>query len=250
MGDQDPHLLQDVEHGTRPIGIRREDETVDAVAIEASNGTVAVVNPDLFEPGLVALFAGIPQPDELCRPHIGCDEPADEMDPQTVELITKLAGPAATVFAALTAASVAVGFGISQSRNAKRQVRIANDKLALDLFQRRIEVFTRIRSAVGEITRSGASSSKVEYDLIEAIDGARFLFANEVKTYLDELYRHLIELDYCNKSMSDPNLPPADRATLAQQRTDRFKSITSFYGKIDNLFGPYLLATHTFTEIS
>jgi hypothetical protein len=50
--------------------------------------------------------------------------------------------------------------------------------------------------------------------------------------------------------MSDPNLPPADRATLAQQRTDRFKSITSFYGKIDNLFGPYLLATHTFTEIS
>jgi hypothetical protein len=60
------------------------------------------------------------------------------MDPQTVELLTKLAGPAAAVFAAITAASVAVGFGISQSRNAKRQAKIANDKLALDLFQKRI----------------------------------------------------------------------------------------------------------------
>jgi hypothetical protein len=170
------------------------------------------------------------------------------MDPQTVELLTKFAGPAATVFAAITAAGVAIGFGISQSRNAKRQVKITNDKLALDLFQKRIEVFTRIRSAVGEISRSGASSSKVEYDLIEAIDGARFLFASEVRTYLDQLYHNLLDLDYCNKSMKDPNLAPADRAALAQKRIEHFKSITSFYGNIDTLFGPYLSATHKFSD--
>jgi hypothetical protein len=170
------------------------------------------------------------------------------MDPQTVELLTKFAGPAATVFAAITAAIVAMGFGISQSRNAKRQVKIANDKLALDLFQKRIEIFTRIRSAVGEISRSGASNSKVEYDFIEAIDGARFLFGSEVRTYLDKLYLNLVHLDYCNTSMKDPNLAPADRAVLVQQRTEHFKSITSFYGNIDSLFGPYLSATHKFSD--
>ena len=121
-------------------------------------------------------------------------------------------------------------------------------QLALDLFQKRIEVFTRIRSAVGEISRSGASSSKVEYDLIEAIDAARFLFGSEVRAYLDKLYHNLIDLDYCNTSMKDPTLAPADRAALAQKRTEHFKSITSFYGNIDTLFGPYLSATHKFSD--
>jgi hypothetical protein len=44
------------------------------------------------------------------------------MDQQTADLLTKVAGPVATVLASLTAASVAIAFGISQSRNAKRQI--------------------------------------------------------------------------------------------------------------------------------
>ena len=38
------------------------------------------------------------------------------MKPETVELIAKLAGPAATVIAAFTAAGVAIAFGIFQAR--------------------------------------------------------------------------------------------------------------------------------------
>jgi 4-hydroxyphenylpyruvate dioxygenase-like putative hemolysin len=44
------------------------------------------------------------------------------MDQQTADLLTKVAGPVATVLASLTAAGVAIAFGISQSPNAKRQI--------------------------------------------------------------------------------------------------------------------------------
>jgi hypothetical protein len=88
----------------------------------------------------------------------------------------------ATIFASLTAAGVAIAFGVYQARIAKRQANIANDKLAMDLFQRRIEAFTKIRGPIGEIIRLGASNGKVEYELLEGIDAARFLFGPEVRS--------------------------------------------------------------------
>lgn len=166
------------------------------------------------------------------------------MDQQSIDLLAKFAGPAATVIASVTAAGVAIAFGISQYLNAKRQVKIASDKLALDLFQRRIDVVAQMRLAVGNIAGSGASSSMAEQQLIEAMDAARFLFGHEVRAYLEGMYQSLIELDYCNTSLKDPNLSAGDRGKIAQRRTDHFKAITSFQQRIDGIFGPYLSAEH------
>jgi hypothetical protein len=171
------------------------------------------------------------------------------MDQQTADLLTKLAGPVATVLASLTAAGVAIAFGISQSRNAKRQIDIANDKLALELFNKRVEVYQRIHRAVGQISRSGAVNSEVEVGLLEPIEGGRFLFAGEIKAYLEELYTHLLDLAYYNTMLKNPqSLTPSELADASQKRTDHFKAITSFYKNIDKLFGPYLSATHKFSQ--
>jgi hypothetical protein len=166
------------------------------------------------------------------------------MNPDQYSILKDFAGPAATVIASLTAASVAIAFGLFQARIAKRQAKIANDKLALDLFQRRIDAIAKVREAIGAIVRSGASSSKVEIDLLEGIDAARFLFGPDVREYLDKLYGHLLELDLCNKMLNGQILSPQERANAAQSRADHFKAISSFYEKINDLFGPYLLAGH------
>lgn len=168
------------------------------------------------------------------------------MNSEILDLIAKFAGPVATVIASIAAAGVTIFFSRQQARSAKRQIEIANDKIALDLFQRRFDVYQRIRGPVGEITRSGASTGKIERDLLEAIDAARFLFGTEVRAYLDGLYDHLVKLDYCNTALKDPNLPTAERGKLASGRTTHFQEITSFYNKIDSIFGPYLSATHKF----
>jgi hypothetical protein len=156
----------------------------------------------------------------------------------------RLWGPSATVLASITAACVAVAFGIYQAKIAKRQARIANDKLALDLFQRRIEALTKLRAPIGDIVRSGGSSFQIERDLIEAIEAARFLFGAEIKEYLDGLYDTLISLDAANKDLEDRTLPQQQRETTAKARTKHFQEIVSFYKKIDQLFGPYLLVGH------
>ena len=77
------------------------------------------------------------------------------------------------------------------------------DRLALDLFQRRIDVYSTVRRAIWEITRSGAPNNSTEITLLEGIDAARFLFGSDVRGDLDDLYKHLIDLDYCNKALND-----------------------------------------------
>ena len=166
------------------------------------------------------------------------------MDTQTLDIISRFATAAAAVAASVTAASIAGYFAAIQAKTAQRQASIAQDKLALDLFQRRIDAFSIVRQAIAEITRSGASSNSIEITLLEGIDAARFLFGPDVKAYLDGLYKHLIDLDCCNKSLNDPNLPTQERATTAQARSDHFIAITKFYKDMDHLFEPYLAVAH------
>lgn len=166
------------------------------------------------------------------------------MDPQTSELAIKLAAPFATIMAAIVAVCATVTFGVIQFRLGRRQADIAQNKLALDLFQRRIEAFSTTRKAVGQIATLGASSPSIEMTLIEAIDASRFLFGPDLRKYLDGLYHHLIKLDYCNKALNDPNLSAADRGKTADSRSEHFLAITDFYKQMDGLFGPYLSAEH------
>jgi hypothetical protein len=166
------------------------------------------------------------------------------VDLQTVDILSRFAGAAAAVIASCTVAGLTAYFAARQARIAQRQANIAQDKLALDLFQRRIDVYSTVRRAIAEITRSGASSNSTEITLLEGIDAARFLFGADVRGYLDDLYKHLIDLDYCNKAFNDPNLTQQERANNSQARSQHFLSITAFYKDMDGLFGPYLSAHH------
>ncbi|WP_213288567.1 hypothetical protein [Bradyrhizobium sp. sGM-13] len=170
------------------------------------------------------------------------------MAASTVDLIAKLAGPAATVLAALTAAGVAIAFGLYQAKMSKRQADIAQDKLALDLFQRRLETFSTVRRAIAKIISHGASDPAIEADLLEGIDAARWLFGPNIRKYLDSLYNHALDLDVCNKELKEPHLIPSDRAAILARRREHFNQLENFYKRIDELFGPYLSVTHEFSR--
>src|SRR4051812_46213949 len=140
------------------------------------------------------------------------------MDACTVDLVVKFAGPVATVLASITAAGVAIAFGLYQAKIARRQANIAQDKLALDLFQRRLDAFSTLRGAIAKIVTSGSSNSVLEQELLEGIDRARWLFGKEVTSYLDELYMHAIDFDACNKELNEAHLSGAQRGDMIAGR--------------------------------
>lgn len=162
------------------------------------------------------------------------------MDIQGFDVVSRFIGAGAVVVGSMVAAF----YAHRQADTAKKQAVIAHEKLALDLFQRRIDAYSIVRRAIGEIARSGASSATTEITLLEAIDAARFLFGRDVRGYLDQLYKHLLDLDYQNKVLNNPNATASETASAAAKRTNHFQSITKFYTDMDDLFGPYLAVGH------
>jgi hypothetical protein len=162
-------------------------------------------------------------------------------------VIKDVAGPIATVIASGAAAFVAYRLGKSQVDVAKTQAdiaqrnwRTANEKVVLELFERRLAIYDGIRDVIGEVTRSGDAPHDLFFRFIKAIDRVPFLFGPEVKIYVDGIAQHMNELSLACTTLADPNC--ADRGKWAQTRSDEFLAVTKFYTEADAVFGPYLRA--------
>jgi hypothetical protein len=82
--------------------------------------------------------------------------------------IRDLAGPVATVLAAAAAAYVAFTLGRSQIAVAKLQAGIAkrawqtsNEKIVLDLFEKRLAIYEEIRATITPINSSGNTTDEI-----------------------------------------------------------------------------------------
>lgn len=77
-----------------------------------------------------------------------------------------------------------------------RQSQISRNKLKLDLFEKRMEVYNAVRKALGEVTRQGKLTQEQQFEYLQGTRTARWLFGHEVYTYLDEiLWNRLVDLE-------------------------------------------------------
>ncbi len=114
-----------------------------------------------------------------------------------IEFSGSFAGPLATLLAALAAGGVATIFGRIQSGIAKQQAEtaaaaalVAQNKLRLELFDRRLAVVTAVRAMFGKVDARGEINFEDERAFLQGIDGARWLFGAQVGNYLsDDLWR-------------------------------------------------------------
>jgi len=67
------------------------------------------------------------------------------------------------------------------------QWRTAHQRVVLDLFERRMKVYSEIRAVIGSIIGSGKLANEKYFEFMRAIDGAKFLFGREVNRYLKQL---------------------------------------------------------------
>jgi hypothetical protein len=161
--------------------------------------------------------------------------------------IKDFAGPLATVIAAGAAALVAYRLGQSQISVARTQAEIAdrnwktsNQKIVLELFERRLAIYEATRSIIGEITRSGSAPDDVLFRFGTATDRVPYYFGQEIQDYLETIRIHMIELELSNSMLKNPTVP--NRATWAERRKNHFLSVTDFYKKSPALFKPYIQA--------
>src|SRR3954447_5649586 len=82
--------------------------------------------------------------------------------------------------------AVLIAFGVFLVGYA--QWRTANQRVVLDLFERRMKAYGRIEGAVAEVMREGAVDHEAFDKFAMARADARFIFGSDVLAYLKALY--------------------------------------------------------------
>jgi hypothetical protein len=155
------------------------------------------------------------------------------------------AGPIGTVIAAGAAAFVAYRLGKSQAESARLQAQVAtrnwqtaNERVVLDLFERRLAIYEGVRHVVARVMTTGQPDDKDYNDYVEAIERVPFFFGPEVVEYFDHIRLAISNLQPTNMNQ---------RVILtifevSQKRIVVMDDIADFYKKAPLLVGPYIQA--------
>jgi hypothetical protein len=127
---------------------------------------------------------------------------------------------------------------------AYRQSRIANDKLRLDLFERRLVVYEAVRTVFGELLARGKISPKDETNYLRGIQGAKLLFDSQLNEYLSNtLWRKLVTYAYSDDELRETPHGPV-REKLANEREILWKWFRDQMDEVDEKFSPYMGFDH------
>lgn len=105
----------------------------------------------------------------------------------TSNTLVSLAGPAATIIASLTVATVTTYFAIKQAKTAADQAQIALDKVKIEVMKDRITVVQAVRALMRLVVNAKPGQTP---DLAEAqtlqrtVDDGRYLFSRKTNEYL------------------------------------------------------------------
>jgi hypothetical protein len=130
----------------------------------------------------------------------------------------------------LQALSVLVIGGIG-AYIAWRQWRTAHDRLKLDLFDRRLAAYQRLKDATSPITASGKVTNEDTDRFARAMYDMRFLFDKETDTCVDEIYRAMLDKHTIDTQLERTRARNKEKALL--KSGELFKRITDgVYSKV------------------
>src|SRR6266853_5138312 len=161
------------------------------------------------------------------------------------EFFKDFAGPLVTVLAAATATAVTIKLGYNQVSIAREQARFAKansrsvqQKLVLDLFDKRWSIVTELREVIGEVLRTGKVSHDAHRKFYLAADRAAFLFGPEVATYLGKIQASLLKHKAADIYIDSDDDKRRGKADDIQYR--EFEIVQGFYTSFDPLVAPYM----------
>lgn len=124
-----------------------------------------------------------------------------------------------------------------------RQSQLARRKLKLDLFDKRMEVYEAVRTALGTAARSGKLTNEQEIEYLLGVRSAKWLFGPDVYEYLDKtLWHKIVDLGLHNSMMEGPRDNESTKHIHA--RADTIKWLVAQYQEFDKLCAKYLRLEH------
>jgi hypothetical protein len=125
------------------------------------------------------------------------------------------------------------------------QWRTAQDKAALDLFERRHEIFLVVREAVGQMVSSSPGFDRArEIEFLQMMERAYFFFGDDVQNYLKTLWDDILDVRTADSEMKG-NLPPGDLQRVIARRRGALDRIGRFYKTGQPLFASYMRFSRT-----
>ena len=124
------------------------------------------------------------------------------------------------------------------------QWRLAQNKLKLDLFDRRFRVYEAAREFLSSIMSSGRAKDDELQKLLQATREAKWLLDASLADYLDkDLYHNAVHLQTHEAELE--GLPPGDERSSNVQAQRKLKEwFLAQYKVLDDRFGPYLQLRH------
>jgi hypothetical protein len=111
----------------------------------------------------------------------------------------------------------------------------AHRRAMLDLFDRRMEVYSDIRGIIDQIAASGKCTYETHFYYLRAIDRATFLFGSDVNAYLERLSVRLDNLCYYENMMETDQ-----RQEMISKKDVLLPKVLNFYTEFPPLIEPYV----------
>jgi len=135
--------------------------------------------------------------------------------------------------------------GLLQFLTAREQARTANNRAVLDLFEKRYAVYEGIRSVVGKVLAYGSANMQnmqIFMDAAVVAEKAKFLFAEDINNYLEQLMKDLTSLE--RLEVERKNLQGDDEKKNLNSQLEIRNRITLFYKDGAQRFAPYIRFDH------
>lgn len=127
---------------------------------------------------------------------------------------------------------------------AYRQWRLAQNKLKLDLFDRRFSVYEAARNLLASIMTSGKAKDEEIFKFMVATREAKWVLNAQVAEYLDkQLYHKAIDLQILSSELE--GVPVGEeRTTNVRKQSEIKKWFLAQYDVLDEHFAPFLQLGH------
>nr|WP_180166513.1 hypothetical protein [Stenotrophomonas sp. SbOxS2]NYT99357.1 hypothetical protein [Stenotrophomonas sp. SbOxS2] len=128
---------------------------------------------------------------------------------------------------------------------AYRQWRTAQNKLKLDLFDKRMHVYQAVRDALGYIGSHGAIGSEQQIAYLSGIQAAKWLFGPEVDMYLSEtLWHKIVDLELHQTMVYEGRNDHPERSKHVQLKAETLKWLIAQYSVLDKKCAKYMILGH------
>jgi len=125
------------------------------------------------------------------------------------------------------------------------QWRTAQQKAALDLFERRHAIYEIVRNSVGKMRSSSTVFDQDhEIEFMEAMERAYFFFGDDVKKYLEQLWSDILDARTADAELPT-TIEPQTRGKILEKRRAALERIGRFEHGGLPLFARYMRFSQT-----